>query len=230
MDDHYHTPWQPVATFQNVSRGPISAEAGPGGYGEWQKVTPVGRLSRSDVTVALLDSTIVFGLVSVPLGLICYMSAIPWLVGPFTGFCLASIRYLYAMANTQGLLTVRESWKAGDPKPAEPGQAQEQVVTVQIKESKRWQYAYLKIAPEKLAAFAEAILGGAGMTEREAKKYGITQEELNHLRTEFINRGLAYWNDPSRKQQGVTLRHSGYTVLKAILDSTQQHAAGGDDE
>jgi len=220
----YQTPWQKTTSFQSVSQGSINSEPGPT-YGQWQKVTPVGKLQPKDIAVAILDSTIVFGLVSAPLGLMCHWSDLPWQIGPFVGLICGTLRYVLGMANTWGLLTVRETWQNQEPGQQAADQRQEHLVTVAIKERKRWEYAHLGIEPAKLSTFAEALLSGASFTEREAGKYGINQLDLKHIREEFINRGLAYWNNPGRPQQGITIRHSGYTVLQAIIDSTQQHAA-----
>lgn len=229
MDDHYHTPWQPVATFQNVSQGPLNQQAGPGGYGEWQKITPVGRLSARDVLTSLLDSTIVFTLISGATGLICHYAGLPWLVGPSVGLVVAGVRYIYGMSNTQGLLMIRETWRSEEPTPAGPGQGhQEHVIKVELRKGKDWEFAFLGIDPELLIPFAEAVLGGVSFAEKQAQKYGIPQKAFNQLKDEFIKRGLARWT--ARPGGGVTLQRSGYTVLKHIIDSKQQQAAGSEDE
>lgn len=222
--------WKPTARFESVANGPNSISQQS--FGEWQKMTPVGRLAPKDVWVAFLDSTIVFLAISGPTGVICHLSGVTWLAGPFMGFVFAGLRYLWTMGHTQGLLTIIETWRSDPPEPgrADPGRQAGPVVSVEIREGKKWKFAQFGLDPEKLIPFAGAILEGASMTEREGRKYGITQEELGKFRQELIDRGLAYWNNPGRPQQGITVRHSGLTVLQAIIDSTQQHAAGGYDD
>lgn len=220
-----NTPWQQLGEFQNLSQGPLPGQAGPGLAGEWQRVTPVGRLVPKDIMTILLDSTIVFGLVSSATGLMFHYAGQTWLMGPFTGLVVAGIRYFALMANTQNLLTIVESWRSAEPKKSDQPQQPERVVKVEIKEGKRFKYAYLGIDERKLVAFAAALLDGAKFTEDQARKHNITQEELKGLREELINRGLAYWNNPTHPRMGVTLRHSCYTVFQGIIDSKQQQAA-----
>ena len=219
-------PWTPLTEFQSVSQGALAGSAGPGLAGEWQKVTPLGRLSARDVGTTLLDSTIVFGLVSAGLGIICHLSGVTWLVGPCVGLFCGALRYLYGISHTQGLLTIVEYWRSNEAKPGQPVQQPERVVKVEIKEGKQFRYAFFGIEENKLIAFAEALLDGTKFTEEQARKHGINQAELKTFREELINRGLAYWNNPALPRMGVTLHRSCYRVLQAIIDSKQQQAAG----
>lgn len=229
IDKSPSPPWTPLTEYQSVSPSARPGQAGPGPWpglvGEWQKVTPLGRLSARDVGTTLLDSTIVFGLVSLSLGVICHLSGTTWLVGPCVGLFCSAIRYLYGISHTQGLLTIVETWRSNEATVQPETRPGREPIRVEIKEGKRFQYAYFMADERKLIAFCQALLDGADFTEAEAKKYSITQTELKQFREELINRGLAYWNNPAVHRMGVTLRHSAYTVLEGIIDGTQQQAA-----
>lgn len=223
-------PWTPLTEFQSVSQSPLPGQAGPGFSGEWQKVTPLGRLSARDVGTTLLDSTIVFTLVSGGLGLICHLAGLPWLVGPSVGLFVGTARYLYGLAHVQGLLTIVEYWRSNEAKPTQPVSQPERVVKVEIKEGKAFKYAFFGLEESKLIAFSEALLDGAKFTEEQAKKHNISQAELKTFREELINRGLAYWNNAAQPRMGVTLHRSCYRVLQGIIDSKQQQAAAVEED
>lgn len=224
------TPWTPLGEFQNVSQSPLPGQPGSSLSGEWQKVTPLGRLSARDVGTTLLDSVIVFGLVSAGLGLVCHLSGVTWLVGPSVGLFVGTARYLYGLSHVQGLLTIVEYWRSAEPKPGQPASQPERVVKVEIKEGKAFKYAFFGLEESKLIAFSEALLNGAKFTEEQAKKHNINQAELKTFREELINRGLAYWNNPAQPRMGVTLHRSCYRVLQAIIDSKQQQAAADQED
>jgi hypothetical protein len=79
-----------------------------------------------------------------------------------------------------------------------------------------WQFADLVVDQSKLINFAKDIEAGHSFSERTARRSGITQDELKDLRSEFIRKGWANWNNPKRPQQGVTLSRNGKAIIREI--------------
>ena len=111
-------------------------------------------------------------------------------------------------------LDINRDETVGNPEP--------QTVRIEMQEQspqgQRWQFADLPVSRDKLRAMADNVVElGDSFSERTAKAVGMTQDEFRSLRDEFIVRGWAAWNHPTRKQQGVTLTRGGIFVLKQIL-------------
>lgn len=99
------------------------------------------------------------------------------------------------------------------PKESEPPR---EAVKVELWQNGRlWAFEDLPARPGPLKAFALAILEGKSYSERTATVCGLTQEEYKNLTETFVNRGLAQWKHPTRKQQGVNLS-GARSVLRSI--------------
>jgi len=234
--------WQKYRTFQHSAQ--LSGSGAPG-FGDWEKVTPISRLEPRDVTTALYDCGVSFGLVSLALvGPVWYFEQLPWWISPAGGLVVALWRYFGLMSVARSLLEVVETITQADINDdGQVGPPQRQVVSVEVKNEsgQRWQFADLPGSPQAVQGLAVAVLAGESFSERSAVSAGLTQEDFRSLRDLFLDRGWCEWNHPTRKQQGLKLLRSGRSVLRAIaysplpqddqqaqndvLDSTQQHAA-----
>ncbi len=229
------------------------------GAEEWQRITPISKTTTDDIRASFIDSVVSAGLVMVATGsMILVLDGLtfhwggavirvllPWSLVPLSGVGMAILRYFWGMAIARRLNEIVETITGRDinqdghiGKPESP-----KPHTVEVKVSNgpgRWQYEELKVEPGKLKALALAVLAGQSFTERTATKAGLTQDEFRELREQFIGRGWATWNHPTRKQQGHTLTRGGEFIIKAIANtplpradstennvhsSTQQHAA-----
>lgn len=93
-------------------------------------------------------------------------------------------------------------------------------VEVKSEDGNRWQFADLPGSPEALREFAKRVLMGQGFTDETGAMAGLTQREVRDLRAAFVEKGWAGWNHPTRRQQGIELRHVGKSVLRAIAASS----------
>lgn len=213
-----HTPWQPVSSFHNTANSPFGTGSAPDLDGTWHKTTPIDRMQPHDVLTQLLDAGAAFLLVTAGSTTLCFFMDWPLLAGPLAGLAVATWRYFDGMATAKSLLQVVESWTGN--RDASTGhtdpETKSHLVSLEVKEGKRWKFAYLGVDPKKLISFSEAVLAGKSFSEKEAAYHGITQQELGQLREEFLKQGWIEWNHPSRPQQGVTVRTSGKMVLRAI--------------
>lgn len=247
------TGYQParlVTSRRHGYRLQSSAAAIAGGQppagGDWQKITPVGRLEPKDITTSLYDAGISFGLVTIgALGVVWWQEWPVWMA-PATGFTIGMWRYFGGIKLASGLLEVVETVTGADingdgnvgDKPAPPP-----VVKVELRDDGgHWQFADLPGEPDSLQALAQAVTDGDSFAERTATNCGYTQEQWGSLRDVFIDRGWAKWNHPTRRQQGVSLLRGGRMVLKTIAATplpggsavqngpvgTQHHAARPD--
>jgi hypothetical protein len=222
--------------------------------GDWERVTPVGRLEPVDVITALLDASVSCLLVTIGSGFTIiivnsYTSYdVEWWVAPGAGLAVALLRYFDGLKLAKSLLQIIESLSNKDiDGDGHIGEPPPQVVRVELKredsQGARWQFAELRVEPAKLLELAKAIRLGESFAERTATKAGLTQEEFKNLRDIFLDRGWAVWNHPTRKQQGVALTRGGDFIFRQIINNTplpssgvlpamrahgrtQQHAAG----
>jgi hypothetical protein len=218
-------------------------------FGDYQKTTPVSRLEPRDVLTAGLDAGVSFGLITIAGAGACWYLEWPLVLAPAGGLAIAIWRYFDGLALARGLLEIVETitgkdidhnGKVGKPEPPH-------TVRVELGETnqgyRRWQYADFAIEPALLVKLAQVVLSGESFSERTATDIGLTQKDFAGLRDEFIARGLAKWNHPERRQQGVSLTRGGLLALQVIVDtplpddataqnnvpgSTQQHAARND--
>lgn len=217
--------------------------------GDWQKVTPVGRLTAQDVTTSIYDAGVSGGLVTITVFGICWYFDWPPIISPVVGAGVLLLRYFGGISLAKSLLEIVETVTQRDIDQDgqignEPPLAPSQTVRVEIKETgeaKRWRFEEFAIEPAKLYSLASRVISGESFSERTATEVNLTQEEFRQLRNKFLAANLARWNHPTRKQQGVSLTRGGRAILRAVLDtplpdanftqnplpgSTQQHAAG----
>lgn len=207
---------RPMTTLENAAATPFDmpAAAVPG---EWQKITPVGRLETKDITTALYDSGVSFALITLAAGAVVYAAGWPWLVAPAGGLGVAMWRYFGGLRLARSLLEIVETLTQTDfNRDGQVGKPVEHVVKVEVKNNNQWQFATLPGQPAALIALAKAVISGVSFAERPATDLGLTQEEYGKLRDVFIDRGWAAWNHPTRRQAGVTLTVSGKAVLRSI--------------
>lgn len=95
------TPWQ------------IPTESVPQG-GEWEKVTPVGKMGVDDVLTSIFDAGVSFGLVTAGTAIVVYLADWHWSVAPITGLGVAIWRYFGGISATRSLLYTIESWTHTD--------------------------------------------------------------------------------------------------------------------
>ena len=97
--------------------------------GDWQRITPVGRLEPRDITTAIYDAAISFGLITVGGVAVAWWLEWPLAIGPASGFSVAMWRYFGGIRLAQGLLETVESLTnkdinkdghIGSPEPARP--------------------------------------------------------------------------------------------------------------
>jgi len=106
-----------------------SAPPAPTAGGDWQRITPVGRLEPRDITTAIYDAAISFGLITIGGVAVAWWLEWPVVIGPASGFSAAMWRYFGGVRLAQGLLEVVESLTnrdinkdghIGNPEPAKP--------------------------------------------------------------------------------------------------------------
>lgn len=209
-------------TINSAAATPFDALPAAPATGDWQKVTPVGRLEPKDITTAIYDSGISFALITLAAGAVVYAAGWPWLVAPAGGLGVAMWRYFGGLRLARSLLEVVESITQTDLNHDGKVGKTEHVVKVEIKDRGKWQFATLPGKPAALVSFAQAVIAnqpGVSFSERTAVDAGLTQEQYGDLRDVFIDRGWAVWNHPTRRQAGVTLTVSGKAVLRSIAAS-----------
>lgn len=237
----------PLLTEYSDDDFPVKTEA------SYERITPIDRLKPVDILTSLMDAGVTFCLISLGIGGACWYWEAPYIIVPAisSGFLAGCLRYYGGLALAKSLLQTIESVTKRDLDQdghiGQPPPPQQHTVRVELKETNdqgsHYQFANLGLEPDKLYALAVAVLRGDSFSERTATRYNLTQDEFRSLRDEFIERGWAQWNHPSRKQQGVSLTRGGQFILRAIRDTplpsptagyatanapharTQQHAA-----
>ncbi len=218
--------WRRLGSMQHAAPNSMMQAALAGLESEWQKVTPVGKLEPRDILTAGLDAAVSFGLVTVAVGGIClYFDYVLWLA-PAAGLAVSVWRYFDGMSLARGLLETVETLTNRDlDKDGQvgPQRAAPHVVRVELTERRsggvHQAYMDFGVEPLKLQRLAVDVLAGNSFSERTAAGCGLTQEEFGNLRDQFIERGLARWNHPNRRQQGVSITRGGKAALQAIVDT-----------
>lgn len=100
--------------FNSTQLTPWPAQAEPPQAGEWEKVTPVGKMDIGDVLTSVLDAAVSFGLVTAGTSIVVYLADWHWGVGPITGLVVATWRYFGGISATRSLLYTIESWTHTD--------------------------------------------------------------------------------------------------------------------
>ena len=106
--------WHKMSNFQNVSTSPFQQPIAPAAGDDWQRVTPVGRLTPLDVTTSLYDAGVSFVLVSIGAGCLCWYFDWPLIIPPACGFTAACWRYFGGMNLARNLLEIVESITRSD--------------------------------------------------------------------------------------------------------------------
>ncbi len=96
--------WRQMAQFESTQGGDGVPSAG-----DWQKVTPVGRLNTGDVTTAIYDAFVSCMLVSSGGAVICWYAGWPWSWSLIAGFGTALWRYFGGVHLAKSLLEIVES-------------------------------------------------------------------------------------------------------------------------
>lgn len=189
---------------------------------DWQRVTPVGRLTPVDVTTSIYDGLISFLLVTLGLSGLLWYTDMPLVVAPATGFAVACWRYFGGMRLAKSLLEMIET--LSERKEAEPVEQQiKHTLSVETKteSGKRWQFADLPGQPAALQEFAQRVIEDIGtFSERTAVKCKMTQDEYSDLSDIFVDRFWAIRRHQTLKRLGVNLTQNGKSVLRAIASST----------
>ncbi len=106
--------WRQSAQFQSVQGG----DGAPSGLpGDWQKITPIGRLGVADVTTSLYDALVSFCLVSAGSLGVCFWAGWPWSWSLAGGFSVALWRYFGGVHLAKNLLEIVESLSAPQSEP-----------------------------------------------------------------------------------------------------------------
>lgn len=243
------TGWQPLGRLESSQRlHNVGAAAPEMPAGDWQKVTPVGRLTTQDVTTSIYDAGVSGGLVTVTVFGVCWYFDWPLVISPVAGIGVVLFRYFGGMLLAKSLLEIVETitqrdidrdGQIGSEPPSPPHRVQVEIR--EAGEARRWRFEELDIEPVKLYGLALRVVNGDSFAERTAVDAGLTQDEFRRLRDKFLAASLVRWNHPTRKQQGVSLTRGGRAILRAVLDTplpdgdsgqnnvpdrTQQHAAG----
>ncbi len=108
--------WRQSVQFQSIQGGDgvPSAVNLPG---DWQKVTPVGRLNTGDVTTSLYDALVSFCLVSVGGVGVCLYAGWPWPWALIAGYGWSMWRYFGGVHLAKNLLEIVESLSAPQSEP-----------------------------------------------------------------------------------------------------------------
>jgi predicted transcriptional regulator len=77
--------------------------------GDWQRVTPVGRLEPRDITTAIYDAAVSFGLITIGGLGACWYYELAWWFAPAAGFTVGLWRYFGGLALAKGLLKIVET-------------------------------------------------------------------------------------------------------------------------
>ncbi len=112
--------WRQMAQLQSV------AGDGAPSVGDWQKITPIGRLVPTDVTTSLYDAVVSFCLVSVGGVGICFYAGWPWPWALIAGYGWSMWRYFGGVHLAKNLLEIVESLSAPQSEP-EPSKLSESV-------------------------------------------------------------------------------------------------------
>lgn len=88
-------------------------------------------------------------------------------------------------------------------------------ITAEVKTQNGLQIAEFDADPSALKSFARKVtLHRAGFSEKTAQKCGITQEQFNQMRDQFIKSGWAEWKNPGNHRLGVNLLAGGVAWLE----------------
>lgn len=215
--------WQQPATFQSTAN-PFSGASFPLS-GEWQKVTPVGKLEIMDVATRVLDASLSFGFVSVAVGGLIWLSGGPVWSGAPVGFVVGLIRYYYGIGETEKRLTIVEKWKNEDVKPPQAEQ-KKHVFRAELKDAggnEQWDEWGVK-SPTDWQSYAKSLLSETTtFSERSAGKFKIPPDEFNTMRDKFLLHNWAKWRHPNETRLGVEITSKGRAVLKAIITTPLPH-------
>jgi hypothetical protein len=229
-----HGGWRQLPVMQQTAAGAFPEPAVT--TGDWQRVTPIGRLEPRDITTAIYDAGVSFGLVTIAAGFTVVLLDVydccgdlqahwtrDWWLAPAAGLAVALFRYFDGVGLAKSLLEIVETLVSrdidGDGQVGQP-QPPPQTVRVEMRHNdpagQRWQIADLDLDPAKLRALAAAVVAGQSFAERTASAAGLTQDEFGRLRDKLIAQRWAVWNHPTRRQNGVTLTLSGQSLFRTI--------------
>lgn len=218
-----------MALFQSAQKSVFGNAAAPAfsslpvGFTA-ERQSPAGFPTReSQVVVPLLESLIT--------GVFVGLSVAPFVMyryGFWTGLAWGGISFLGASfvqwirltGNYRNLLWKLEtitgqdldgSGGVGEPLPPAPP------IRVEVQEGQSLKFADLPGDRSALVEFARKVNDGiVTFSESGARRAGYGATEFGRLRDVFISRHWAYWNHPTQRQQGVTLRGSGRAILAQL--------------
>jgi hypothetical protein len=176
----------------------------------------------ADVAVPLAQAAITGSLSAVAVFVTGLFYGWPWYAGPFFGVFVTGVSWLGLIWSGRESLWVIEEVIGrdldGDGETGPPAPAWG--VRAEITEGKRWQFADIPVRPGPLHKLAGAVIeGDESFTERTAAANDMTQAEFYILRDLMVERGLAAWNHPTRRQNGVSLTRGGLALLRAIVNT-----------
>lgn len=178
---------------------------------------------ESNVIVPLLESLITGAFIGVSvLGVTMYnfgfWAGLTWGGVSFLG--ASFVQWIRLTGNYRNLLWRLEtitgqdldsSGEVGKPEPPPPP------IRVEVQEGQSLKFAELPGDRAALIEFAKKVNSGiVTFSESGARRAGYGAAEFGRLRDVFIARHWAYWNHPTQRQQGVSLRGSGRTILREL--------------
>jgi len=212
--------WKQYRTLPNTTTAlAVPGQSPPADFVSAYRRTPYRKMELiADVAVPLAQATITGLLTTFGISVIGLFNAWPWYIGPICGVFVTGGAWLLLLWYGRESLWVTEEIihdiDDGETDDDPPPQTWE--VRAEVSEGKRRQFADLPGEPAQLHNLGTAVINGESFSERTATNAGFTQENWGLLRDQFITRGWAHWNHPTRRQNGVTLLRTGRAILQKI--------------
>lgn len=212
------------SSHRSVFRSDAAAPALPAGYKEERQSAAFLPTKEANVIVPLLESLITGAFVGVcTVALVTYVQRSFWDGLAWGGISLLSASFfqwirltgsyrnlLWKLETITGM-DVDNSGEVGEPAPIV------QAIRVEVQEGQSLKFADLPGDRAALVEFAKKVNSGiVTFSEAGARRAGYGAAEFGRLRDVFIERHWAYWNHPSQRQQGVSLRGSGRAILAQL--------------
>lgn len=215
-----------LTVFQSSRRtifnSDTAASTMPAGYTAERQSPAFLPTKESNVIVPLLESLITGAFIGVSVTAVVIYQYGFWAGLTWGGVSLLGasfVQWIRLTGNYRNLLwkletitgqDLDDSGDIGPPAPPPP-------IRVEVQEGQSLKFADLPGDRAALIEFAKKVNSGiVTFSEAGARRAGYGAAEFGRLRDVFIARHWAYWNHPTQRQQGVTLRQSGKTILAQL--------------
>ena len=231
---HWHTNKQQTLHSNTVNIVPGHNQTEPAA-GDWQKITPISRLEPRDITTAIYDASVSFGLITTGGGALVWALDWPLWTAPAAGFSLALWRYFGGIALAKGLLEIVENISnkdinndghIGRPEPTKPQPIPLEVV--QKSDTGLFQRMFRFELPENItielfSTWARGVLMVNDLTQaRWVSREKFSRDDYTTMLAHLAEAGIIRRTGNARNASYVLTRH-GRNALGLFID-TQSHS------